>query len=73
MSDLEAGSWDCASAGSSSAIYDFPKNKVSSFVGPNGTLACHWEDNPKGYTPGFGIGKPVQTWYRTGVPSDVIQ
>jgi endoglucanase len=71
---LEAGSWDWASAGFGSAIYNFPDNRVSTFVGPKGgQLACHWNGNPKGYTPGYGIGKLVQTWYRTGSPSGVIQ
>jgi endoglucanase len=71
---LEAGTWDWASAGFGSAIYDFPNNRVSTFVGPQGNqMACRWNGNPKGYTPGFGIGKLVQTWYRTGMPSSVIQ
>jgi endoglucanase len=70
---LEAGAWDWASAGFGSAIYHFPHNEVSSFVGANGPLECRWNGNPKGYTPGFGFGKLVQTWYRTGTPSRVVE
>jgi len=57
---LQAGTWDWSSAHFGSAVYDFPHGKFSSFVGPNGPLSCQ--------DAGFGLGKTVEAWYRTGVP-----
>lgn len=57
---LEVVAWDWQSANFGSAIYDFPNGRFSSFVG----LSC--KNGIKDH--GFGIGKTVEVWYRTGVP-----
>ena len=62
---LEVGTWDWASAHFGSAIYDFPRGRFSSFVGESGSLSCK--------DAGFGLGKTVESWYRTGVPPDSLQ
>lgn len=54
---LEIGVWDWTSGGFGSARWGFPEGRFSTFVG----LSCH--------QPGFGLGRVVETWYRTGVPA----
>ena len=58
---LEVVGWDWSSANFGSAVYDFPHHpQFSSFVG----RSCQG----KAKDDGFGIGKTVEAWYRTGVP-----
>ena len=58
---LEVVAWDWQPPRFGSAVYDFPHGRFSSFVKPSGELlSC--EDY------GFGLGKTVEAWYRTGVP-----
>ncbi len=63
---LEIGFWDWAPMGFGSAIQGFPNGTVSSFLGPDGDpLGCK--------APGFGLGRIVRTWYRTGVPPATVE
>jgi endoglucanase len=57
---LEAATWDWQPAGFGSVVNNFPQGQFSSFVGSSGSLSC--KDS------GFGPGKTVEAWYRTGVP-----
>lgn len=57
---LEAGTWDWPPAGFRSARYGFPQPQVSSFLPVQVPGQCD--------RPGFGPGRIIQTWYRTGVP-----
>ena len=43
----------------------FPDAQTSSFFALNGP--------PVGSTPGFGPGRVIETWYRTGVPAASIR
>ena len=70
---LEAGTWDWASSGFGSVIYDFPNSQVSRFVGPSGPLTCHYDNTSSGYYPGFGPGKMVESWFQTGTPPAAIE
>ena len=56
---LEVGVWDWTSGGFGSARWDFPNPKPSSFAG----LQCHQK--------GYGLGKVIDSWYKTGVPPNV--
>ena len=63
---LEVVTWDWSSANFGSAVYDFPNDKFSSFIGSDGrALSCS--------AAGFGLGKVVKTWYRTGIPPTGIE
>lgn len=53
---LEVGVWDWASGGFGSARYGFPPGAFSTFAG----RTCHQK--------GFGLGKVIESWYKTGVP-----
>jgi hypothetical protein len=54
---IEAGVWDSTSGRFSSARWDFLSPKVFSFTG----LSCHQK--------GYGLGRVVESWYSTGIPS----
>ena len=51
------GTWDWAPAGFGNARWGFPNARFSRFAG----LFCH--------QPGYGLGKVIETWYKTGVPA----
>ncbi len=72
---LEIGSWDWASSGFGSAIYDFPNDQVSSFVLSAGEQSCHPVPGQAiPYIPsGYGPGKLVESWYQTGTAPAEIQ
>jgi endoglucanase len=53
---LEVGAWDWTSGGFGSARWGFPQGQFSSFTG----LACHEK--------GYGLGRVIESWYKTGVP-----
>ena len=58
---LEIVAWDWQSSTFGSFNYDFPDPKVSSFEGG----VCQGRDLPAG----FGPGKMVERWYKTGSPA----
>lgn len=58
---MEIGTWDWSSATFGSYNYGFPDVQLSSFQ--NGV--CHGRDIPAG----FGVGKMVERWFKTGSPS----
>ena len=58
---LEIVTWDWESSTFGSFNYDFPNPKVSTFEGG----VCQGRDIPAG----FGPGKMVERWYKTGSPA----
>jgi len=48
------GTWDWAPAGFGNARWGFPDGKFSTFAG----RSCH--------EPGYGLGRTIESWYKTG-------